>query len=111
MKSQAMPIRTVVLIVIIIVSIAAILLFFYSSFSRTRTSASEQSYVTECQQICSRIQASNPKSSTDLSTLDGDWNSKVFPNNKHCYDITGCTVYLTDGTKCSSNIGRSGFTC
>jgi hypothetical protein len=107
MKSQALPMRTVAVIILILIAIAGLLVFFYSSFSKTSSSLEEQSIVSHCNEICNKIQASNPKDCDDAGTLANSfgWNKEY--KGKNCYDVTGCTVYATDGTECKSKAGTN----
>ena len=111
MKSQALPMRSVAIIILILIAVAGLLVFFYASFSKTSSSMEEQSVVSRCNEICNKIQASNPTSESDVNSLSSRFKWDDSYGGEYCYKVTGCTVYLTNGTVCKSNVGSNGFTC
>jgi flagellar basal body-associated protein FliL len=104
LKSQSLPISTIVIIVISIVVLSAVLLFFFSGFGKPSNTLSEQEALSRCQSRCSIISASNPTTSDKVTALASSdkvnycENITVNGEVKQCPEITKCYV---ESAKCT----------
>ena len=57
MKSQGLPLQTIVILVLVIVALAAILMFFFGGFGKSGGSLNDQQALATCQSRCSRAKA------------------------------------------------------
>ncbi len=67
MKSQGLPMQTIVLIILVIVTLAAVLIFFFSSFGQGKTGVGEQNIFAKCQALCAKITSQEPTTTTAAS--------------------------------------------
>ena len=112
MKSQGLPISTIVIIVISIVVLSAVLLFFFSGFGKPTGTLSEQNALSKCQSKCSIIAASSPTTADKVTSLASSNNVNyceelnVKGETKYCPDITKCYI---ESAKCTVTCDVSGI--
>ena len=112
MKSQGLPIQTIVLIVIAIVALAAIIIFFFGGFAKSTSGVDTQTTLSECQSYCQRMNiiASKIKwlSSTDCKADVSDQVPEYCSNS--CNDYMSCIVTFEDGTRARIQCNSDGST-
>ena len=113
MKSQSLPMQTIVLIILIIIVLATVLLFFFSTFAKNKQTTDVQTFISHCNTIASQIQGDYPKTFSDVET---DAGNKGFcdPNpsldNKNCGNYVNPVIHASNGD-CRLNCTSSGATC
>ena len=96
MKSQGLPITTIVLIVIILVTLIAVSIFFFSGFGKTSKQLSPSISIAKCQSICSNAKsmaANMDYSSSNEASIKEK--SKFCENN--CSEVVSCRVTWKNG--------------
>ena len=113
MKSQSLPISTIVIIVIAVVVLAAVLLFFFGAFGRPSNTVNTQNLITKCNTIAEEVQNSNPATTGDagsLATQFGYCTQMPQYNNMRCSNVTHPQIETTqDGPctlDCDGNTGK-----
>ena len=109
MKSQSLPISTIIIIVLSIVVLSAVLLFFFSGFGKPSNTLSEQEALSRCQSRCSII-ASNSPNSSEISNVIGDYctQKNVAGEQKKCDQLMNCYVASAD---CVINCSATKYGC
>lgn len=103
MKSQGLPISTVALILIILITGAIAIMFFYGMMTSGKNATSESTDLSECQQICSKIQTTHPDNAGDAATAAHSFGYC----DKGCNTKLSCTIYLSDGRVIKSNVSSN----
>ena len=107
MKSQSLPISTIIIIVLSIVVLSAVLLFFFSGFGKPSNTLSEQEALSRCQSRCSMISASNPQSADNVTALAAS--GKI--NYCEELNVNGQSIYCPDITKCYVESAKCTLSC
>ena len=112
MKSQGLPMQTIVIIILVIVVLAAVLIFFFSAFSQNRHTSDVQTFVSHCNTIASQVQGDYPSSTTEAKT---DAGSKGFCDNNpslghNCGYYVNPVIHTSQGD-CRLNCTSSGAVC
>ncbi len=112
MKSQSLPIQTIVMIIIVIVVLAAVLIFFYSQFSKNNSIQNRQTFSSRCQTIVSQIQGSNPQNENDVISRANALNycKKDPSTGLRCNDTLSATIEYSEG-KCTLGCSGDSATC
>ncbi|MCD6576242.1 MAG: hypothetical protein J7K73_03720 [Nanoarchaeota archaeon] len=104
MKSQGLPMQTIVLIVIIVVTMAVVIMFFYTSFNKSKQPTEDQGKYANCQAICTQINSESPTTSDRVVSLANNLNYC----DKNCDDYLACYV---DTAGCIISCSASGASC
>ena len=113
MKSQGLPIQTIVILVLVIVSLAAILMFFFGGFGKSGSSLNDQQALATCQSRCTRARtfAMGLEKGTDNTNASYVVGNSSFCNetsvegqNLKCDKITSCRVlFKNQPDECTLN--------
>ena len=99
MKSQGLPLQTIVILVLVIVSLAAILMFFFGGFGKSGASLNDQQALSKCQSRCTRARTFAIALDKDQDNINNTIEKSSFCNTTvvegsgvRCDKITSCKV-------------------
>ena len=112
MKSQGLPIQTIVIIILVIVVLAAVLVFFFGTFAKNKQTSDVQTFISRCNTIASQVQGDYP-SSRDEAGIDAG--NKGFCNvnpslGHNCGYYVNPVIHTSEGD-CRLNCTSSGTVC
>ena len=93
MKSQGLPLQTIVILVLVIVALAAILMFFFGGFGKSGASLNDQQALSLCQSRCTRARALAIAFINDATNINASY---VVGNSTFC----NTTVVEGSGVRC-----------
>ena len=99
MKSQGLPIRTIVIVIMILIALAVVILFSIESTSRSKAGVDEQATLSKCNSICAKISAIAQTKDDVISIATEEGFCDL-----NCPDYITCTPDLCSGAlTCSGN--------
>lgn len=66
MKSQGLPMTTIVLLILVIIVLVGVAIFFFTGFGEGQEGLAEQITLSKCQSECAKIQAGASPNSTNF---------------------------------------------
>ncbi len=72
MKSQGLPMSTIVILVLVIIVLVGVAIFFFTGFGEGQKGLSEQAVLAKCQAECAKVQAGANCANTNYYNIDGD---------------------------------------
>ncbi len=88
MKSQGLPMQTIVLVVIAVVVMVAVMLFFFTSMKSGEKPTKQQGEFANCQAICTQINSESPTTAAKAASIADGLNFC----SKKCDEYLTCKI-------------------
>ncbi|MCD6576243.1 MAG: hypothetical protein J7K73_03725 [Nanoarchaeota archaeon] len=101
MKSQGLPMTTIVLIIIAVVVLAVVLVFFFGGLSKPKENIYSTTDLATCQNYC--LEAQNLATNSWKPSSGGDCSNPTTIRfcQSGCNTKMVCTIHFDDGSSCN----------